>query len=124
MKTMTDGKKTQAPEGFDLDVFFDAARETDPMPSGDFMARLEADALAALPDASSQTDARPSLWRQLLQAIGGLPGATGLAAACAAGVWIGVEPPETLSDIWVQSADTGIFDVDPSSGFDLAMMEG
>ncbi len=124
MKTMTDGEKTHTPQGLELDSFFAAAREAEPMPSGDFMARIEADALAALPDPTAISQARPSLWKQLLQAIGGAPGAAGLAAACATGIWIGVAPPETLTDYWEQSADSGWYDLDPSSGFDFAMMEG
>ncbi len=122
---MTDGDKTNAPDGFELDSFFAAARETEPMPSGEFMARIEADALAALPGGATQVvESYPSLWQQLLQAVGGIPGATGLAAACMTGVWIGVASPESFTDAWSQTADTGLFELDPSSGFDLTMMEG
>ncbi|MCE8526144.1 hypothetical protein KBY23_12780 [Ruegeria pomeroyi] len=37
-------------------------------------------------------------WRALLAALGGWRGMGGLATACAAGVWIGVAPPEFLPD--------------------------
>lgn len=124
MKTMSDGNKNNTPDGFELDSFFAAAREEEPMPSGDFMARIEADALAYLPDPGGVSEVRPSLWQQLMQAIGGAPGAAGLAAACAMGIWIGVAPPETLTDYWEQSADSEWYDLDPNSGFDFAMLEG
>ncbi|SMX29377.1 hypothetical protein TRP8649_03511 [Pelagimonas phthalicica] len=119
---MTDSKKT-APDGdFELDSFFAAARAEEPLPSGDFMARIEADALAALPSPAAVT--RPGLWQQFLQSVGGWPGAAGLAAACATGVWIGVAPPDALYDLWAQTAGLGGVEIDPTSGFDLAMMEG
>ncbi|WP_299938267.1 hypothetical protein [uncultured Pelagimonas sp.] len=124
MKTMTDGNKTNTPEGFELDSFFAAARDEEPMPSGDFMARIEADALSALPEPTRVSTSRPGLWQQLLQAIGGVPGAAGLAAACATGVWIGVAPPETLTEYWEQSAESEWYELDPNSGFDFAMLEG
>jgi len=37
-------------------------------------------------------------WRQLLALLGGWPAMGGLATACAAGVWIGVSPPDFLPD--------------------------
>jgi hypothetical protein len=88
------------------------------------MARIEADAIAAIPAKPRGTTVGIPLWRQVLQAIGGLPGAAGLAAACATGIWIGVAPPQSLSEIWSQSAGLEAFEVDPLSGFDLAMLEG
>lgn len=124
MKTMSDEKKTDLTGDLELDAFFRAARDDSPMPSGDFMARLEADAVAAVPVRLRETVVTIPLWRQLLQAIGGLPGAAGLAAACAAGIWIGVAPPQSLSELWSQSAGLESYEVDPLSGFDLAMLEG
>ncbi|KUF12171.1 hypothetical protein [Pseudoponticoccus marisrubri] len=106
-----------------LEAFFAAARETDPQPSGDFMARLEAEALAERPRPA--TGGPLALWRQLRAAIGGWPGVAGLATACAAGIWLGVSPPEGLSTVWpLQEAAIDTLGVDPLSGFDLAMMEG
>lgn len=37
-------------------------------------------------------------WAQVLTALGGWPAMGGLAAACAAGVWIGLAPPSFLPD--------------------------
>lgn len=36
--------------------------------------------------------------QQFLRVLGGWPAMGGLAAACAAGVWIGVAPPDFLPD--------------------------
>lgn len=116
MKTMTERK-----DDIDLDLFFAAAREDDPAPSTDFMARMEAQALAALPDPAP----RRSLWSHLMSAVGGWPGVAGLAAACAVGVWIGVVSPDGINTLFLlQDNALGTIGVDPLSGFDLAMMEG
>lgn len=121
---MSDTKRTDLTDDLELEAFFSAAREDAPMPSGDFMARIEADALAALPLEAREPVAAVPLWRQVLQAIGGVPGAAGLVAACATGIWIGVAPPQSLSEIWSQSAGLETYEIDPLSGFDLAMLEG
>lgn len=122
---MTDGNKTTPQGDINLDDFFAAARAEPPQPSADFMMRIEADALAERPSPERNT-AAPKLWRTLLQAVGGWTGAAGLATACATGIWIGVAPPQSLTDIWALSAglDQIEVEVDPLSGFDYAMMEG
>lgn len=121
---MSDERKTDLTGDLGLDAFFSAARDDTPVPSGDFMARIEADALSALPAKSQPAPVGIPLWRQVLLAIGGVPGAAGLAAACATGIWIGVAPPQSLSEIWSQSAGLESYEIDPLSGFDLAMLEG
>ncbi|WP_425102453.1 hypothetical protein [Tropicibacter sp. S64] len=104
-----------------LGDFFEAARTDAPRPTADFMARLEAQALAALPRPAPS----PGLLRQLLQVLGGWPGAAGLATACAVGLWMGINPPAGLTDyIGTDAAGLDSYGVDPLSGFDLAMMEG
>lgn len=111
----------------DLSAFFEAARAEAPVPDGDFMARLTADALAEMPVPGARVAPQgggPGLWDQVRGALGGWIGMTGLAAACAAGIWIGVNPPATLDAFWGGSADLGEMGVDPLSGFELAMMEG
>ena len=109
-----------------LDAFFDAARGDAPRPSGDFMARIEAQALAAMPLPAAPAAARgPGIFGQLLQTLGGWPGAAGLAAACAAGLWLGINPPQGISSfIGTDAAELDTLGVDPLSGFDLAMIEG
>lgn len=126
MKAMTD--KT---DGFgDLDAFFDAARGGAPEVSDDFIARLTADALAEMPVAGARVVSRPGLFGQLKASLGGWAGFSGLAAACAVGIWVGVNPPATLTDglgledLWGTSASLGEMGVDPLSGFELALLEG
>lgn len=108
-----------------LDLFFDAARATPPLPGGDFLTRIETQALEIQ---SAQQDirsaARQPIWWQLLQTLGGWPGAAGLAAACAAGVWLGIAPPAALDGVLGSGGDLGTLGLDPLSGYDLAMMEG
>lgn len=111
-------------ENTGLDAFFAAASDEPPMPSGDLMARIEAQALAEMPRAGLRV-AEPGIWTQLLQALGGWPAMAGLAAACVAGVWIGAVSPEGLSSVLstTEAALDGI-GLDPVSGFDLALLEG
>ena len=116
MKTMTDPKHDP-----DLNDFFAAAQAETPEPSGDLLARIEAQALAELP--ATRIRRGPGTLRQLIQAFGGWPGATGLAAASAAGLWFGLSGAETLwTLVPLQSADLGAVGLDPLSGYDLAMM--
>ncbi len=116
---MTERKDTEG-----LDAFFAAAREESPMPSGDLLARIEAQALAEMPRAGVRRGG-PGLFGQLVQVLGGWQGMAGLAAACAAGVWIGVSPPEGLWSLYIlQEAGLDGLGVDPLSAFDMALMEG
>ncbi|SPF78083.1 hypothetical protein [Pseudoprimorskyibacter insulae] len=113
-----------------LDTYFTAARDDAPLPSGDFMARMQAMALAEQPVRQVDTPA-PSWWQQILSGIGGWPAIAGLAAATVAGVWIGAVPPEAMSDSVSDlfGVSAGLYDssgsfADPLSGFDLAFSEG
>ena len=106
-----------------LDAFFAAAADEAVVPPGDLMARVEAQALAEMPVARARV--RVSGWRQMLAALGGWPAVAGLAAACGAGVWIGVASPDTLGAVWsVTEASLDGIGIDPMSGFDLALLEG
>jgi len=82
-----------------IDDLLAQARGADPAPSDALMARVLADA-AAVQAASAQPEPVPvqSLWDRAMDAIGGWPALSGLAAATVAGVWIGVAPPATVSD--------------------------
>lgn len=96
---MTDRIRTDT----DLEALLDAARDTRPAPSEALTRRVLADAAdvqAALtrPAAPVRPRTRAGLWRQLADALGGWPGIGGLAAACAAGVWLGFAPPAALPD--------------------------
>lgn len=62
-------------------------------------------------------------WRAALAALGGWPALGGLAAASAAGLWIGLAPPAFLPDpaalIRPADADVTLFD-----SYDLSMADG
>ncbi len=124
MTTMTDDKD------IDLAAFFDAARADPPAMPGALSDRILADAHRVLADeerlAQARRDAgkRPGLRAQLAAALGGWYGAGGLVAACAAGVWIGVAPPQGLPDpgsIWLAS-DTS-WDIYETGGLWAAVSE-
>lgn len=97
----------------DLEAFFDAARDR-AGPGDDLVARVLADAAAV--QAVGEVPAAPARagW---LEAIGGWITVSGLAAACAAGVAIGVMVPATLS----AGFDTvlGTQAADSFAGFDV-----
>ncbi|MBN7786175.1 hypothetical protein JYP51_14715 [Ponticoccus gilvus] len=113
-----------------LDAFFAAARETPPQPDAAFLARLTEGALDEQMAQAGSLKAGAQrmglgLWSGLRQALGGWPGLAGLAAACAAGVWLGVSPPEGMGALWdSQQVGLGQLGVDPVSAYDLAMIGG
>jgi hypothetical protein len=128
MTVMTERKDETGLEGY-----FAAARETAPQPGADFLARLTEAALdeqlaQAARRAPAGARAGPGLWRACRQALGGWPGLAGLAAACAAGVWLGVSPPAALDPYWAAwaagDAGLGQSGLDPINAYDLAMLEG
>lgn len=82
-----------------LDQAFARARETaGQMPVGLEQCILaDADGIQA-GFGTPEPPRRAGLWSQLLAALGGWPTLGGLATACAAGVWIGVAPPNFLPD--------------------------
>ena len=74
--------------------------------------------------------ARPPRWRrlgdQLLETLGGWYGAGGLAAACAAGLWLGLAPPAGLPDpvaLMVAQGGDGTADLFGSETLVMAMAE-
>ncbi|MBE9639936.1 hypothetical protein IQ782_24070 [Salipiger pacificus] len=122
---MTDQRRKE--EGA-LAPLFEAERRDAPMPSGDWMARMEALALAEQP-APRPEDVRSApprrgvaSWREALRVFGGWPALAGLAAACAAGVWIGVASPQTMTTWLSTDSSTSLSAIDPASGFDYAML--
>lgn len=87
-----------------LDTLFEAAREARPAPAPDFLARLQADADAALPRPAAPA---PRTGTPLLSRLGGLFAASGLSGAAALGVWIGFAMPDMLNlDSYVTTDDT------------------
>lgn len=89
-----------------LERYFDAAKRVEAQPSDDFMARVVADAMAAMPEpALGVVAAQPApagLWTRLTDAIGGWPALGGVMAAGIGGIWIGVAPPANVED-WAAS---------------------
>jgi hypothetical protein len=88
----------------DLDLLFAASRrDTESIPTGLSQRILtDADQVQAEFGVAGQrvaTHIAPlGWWRQMLAALGGWPTVSGLATACAAGVWIGLAPPSFMPD--------------------------
>lgn len=85
-----------------LAPFFAAARADDPVPSGDLMARIMADAatMQAVPVAVTPLVAPPKSWTQsLYEAFGGWAGASTLAACVGLGLFIGFSSPDIILDL-------------------------
>jgi hypothetical protein len=142
MKTMTDPKTMSGgTPDFELDVFFSAARDGAPLPDGDFMARLTAEAIAEMPVAGARESAPVGgtfsgpvmgTWGQIRQALGGWTGLGGLVTACAVGLWVGVAQPSTVTAglstaglstvVWGETASLDAYGLDPMNGFDIAML--
>ncbi|WP_164660969.1 hypothetical protein [Tropicibacter sp. Alg240-R139] len=86
-------------DDMDLEQMFANARtQRDHLPDA-LSARMLADAAQVQAGrATMEPAARPGLWAQLRAGLGGWTGLSGLATACAAGVWIGLAPPDFLPD--------------------------
>ena len=82
-----------------LDAFLDQAKHA-PVPeiSQAAMARILDDAQRHLPGPVAYEMPKPG-WRDWIAALGGWPAMSGLMAAGVAGLWIGVAPSETMSDV-------------------------
>ncbi len=113
----------------ELDSMFKAANTHAARPSDDLMARIFEDAArvqAGFPTRPAMLDV-PGIWKQLFRVLGGWPAMGGLVAATVTGIWIGVNPPNGLSDgiSQVAQAYLGIddaaylIDITPGSEFDL-----
>lgn len=112
----------------ELDALFEAARTEAPLPSGDVMARILADAEAE--QARAQIVVAPTTparavprWRQLVSALGGWPAVAGLATATVAGIWIGANPPVTIESTALSmlggNGGYAMVDLMPGAEFDL-----
>ncbi|MDA7427968.1 hypothetical protein PGB28_05825 [Primorskyibacter aestuariivivens] len=127
----THDRKAERDDAF-LDALFDeekAARNAAPEVSLQLMARILADAEAvqdgfAPPPAQAPRPKRPGYFRQISTALGGWPAFAGLATASVCGLWLGVNPPEGLSDMASLYVTGGETLLDPISGFDLDLGEG
>lgn len=86
-----------------LERAFEAARQDAPVPDADLMRRIMADAeevqAGFAPAAPVRAAARRvRLGALLMEAVGGFRGLGGLAAASAFGLWLGLSPPQGLSE--------------------------
>lgn len=118
---MTDPKTPQTPADLsdaELDALFGAAADAAPIPSGDVLARILADADALQPAAPglvvhaqdpAQDPAAPfgRIMGYLAEALGGWRGATGLAGVAAVGLMIGISPPMALDSLAATYLGTG-----------------
>lgn len=80
----------------DLDDLFAQAQADVPQPSADLLARVMADATAALPRIAPPLPAktpRTGFFAALLARVGGAGALAGLATATLAGVWLGFAQP-------------------------------
>ncbi|MBY6068206.1 hypothetical protein KUW17_15740 [Leisingera aquaemixtae] len=66
--------------------------------------------------------ARQPLWRQLIEAVGGWPAMGGLAAASAAGLWIGLAPPSFVPDPVALAGYEDSGNAVPYDSYDMAMV--
>lgn len=109
---------------FDLNEVFATARRAEPVVSDDFMARILADAAMIQEEHLAQPVATVvetgGFLAMLWSMLGGWAGTGGLAAAAAAGLWIGIAPPDALSGvneaIWGTNVDLTVFSSDDILG--------
>ncbi len=83
---------------------------------------LDADTVLAERQQTTPTASRPGLGAMLLDAIGGWPSFSGLAAATVAGVWIGVAPPDAIGNlsasIWGGTIEVPLLESDALLGLE------
>ena len=84
-----------------LDDLFARARGGASAPDDDLVARVLADAEAVQSTFAGPAPrpAQRGLWARMLDALGGWPAVSGLAAATVAGFWIGVAPPTPVAEL-------------------------
>ena len=96
---MDSRKQDKALDDAELDRLFQASDAEALPPSGDFMARILADAEAMAPKAASMAVPQATgFMTRLRETLGGWGGVSGLAGAAAMGLIVGVFPPAAVSD--------------------------
>ncbi len=109
----------------ELEDLFAAARSARPGMPAHLNTAILADAARAQAGFSAARPARAvrqPKWRQLVEAIGGWPAMGGLAAASAAGLWIGMAPPSFVPDPVVLAGYEDSSTAVPYDSYDLALM--
>ena len=106
-----------------LKAAFAQARTPDMMPSEAVLDRIMMDADSVLAEAAPVVS-RPKqgFGALILDAIGGWPSFSGLAAATVAGLWIGVSPPAALTNlsagIWGATIEVPLLESDMFAGLE------
>ncbi|WP_411351217.1 hypothetical protein PNH50_12425 [Leisingera aquaemixtae] len=109
----------------ELEDLFAAARSARPGMPAHLNTAILADAARAQAGFSAARPARAvrqPKWRQLVEAIGGWPAMGGLAAASAAGLWIGMAPPSFVPDPVVLAGYEESGSVFADDSYDMALM--
>jgi hypothetical protein len=109
----------------DLDGLFAQARADRPGLPGSLQAAILSDAAAVQAEwqaPAPERQARGGFWLQLRQAVGGWPALGGLAAASAAGLWIGFTGPDFLPDPLDLVTASAEEETVPYDSYDLAVL--
>lgn len=81
-----------------LEPYFKAARAARPVPDETLMARVIGDGQRLQPAPEPAVLPDPGWLGQIRAALGGWGGLSGLATACATGIWLGFAPPAEWPD--------------------------
>ncbi|UWQ61617.1 hypothetical protein K3723_12155 [Leisingera caerulea] len=109
----------------ELEDLFAAARSQRPGMPAPLNAAILADAAreqTGFRAARPERAVRQPLWRQLIEAIGGWPAMGGLAAASAAGLWIGIAPPSFVPDPVALAGYENTSTAFADDSYDMALM--
>jgi len=119
---MTDNKNNMV----ELDALLAGVRADTPAPPDALIARITEQASveqkAFMKPPAKAT--RPGVLGQFIQALGGWPALGGLATAACAGVWLGINPPQSMAlaaetYLGIENAVT-LLDMRPDAAFDLS----
>lgn len=112
-----------AEDDMKLDQLFAQARQARPVLPDDLAVRILTDAETVRLGRLNPVDPPRSMWARILDGIGGWQSMGGLAAASAAGVWIGFAAPDFLPDpatiIYLQDTSFVVADL----GLDTSFLE-
>lgn len=109
---------TNEPDDMIFEALVKDARRHQPEPSDALLGRImmDADNVLAQRARTGSVSGSRSLGAILLAALGGWTALSGMAAATVAGLWIGVAPPEALSDVtqsfWGGTVEVQLFETD------------
>lgn len=88
------------PTGAEIDALLAELAAAEPEPGQALLNRMMADAEAvSAVQFAPVPKSRPSVWSEILAAIGGWGAVAGLSTATFAGVWLGIAPPDAMPDV-------------------------